>query len=204
MDLLYGFLIGFSLGIIPGPVFFMLLQTTLNKGRKAGLSIALGINVADFTSISICILGAAAFFKDSTNNFLIGLAGAGLLIALGTKHIIRPGSSTIPLQSNAVGYMGHFAKGFLINFVNPFTVAVWLTFVAGAGDKFGYDGNKIYIFFGLVISGAITSDLLKVFLADKLKAFLDDKKLKLIFRAIGFILIVFGLRILYHIFTQTA
>lgn len=202
MDLLYGFLIGFSLGVIPGPVFFMLLQTTLNKGRKAGLSIALGINTADLTSISICILGAAAFFKDSTNNFYIGLAGGGLLLALGTKHIIRPGRSTLPFKSNAVGYMGHFTKGFLINFVNPFTVAVWLTFVAGAGEKFGY-GNKIYVFFCLVLLGAFTSDMIKVLLADKLKAFLDDQKLKLIFRGIGVILIGFGLRILYHIFYQT-
>lgn len=203
MDLIYGFLIGFSLGIIPGPVFFMMLQTVLTRGRGAGLAIALGINAADITSITICILGAAAFFQDNTNNFYIGLAGAALLFALGIKHIIKPGKSTIPFQSNAVGYMGHFVKGFLINFINPFTVAVWLTFVAGAGKQFGYGGYKIYIFFALVILGAFTSDLLKVFLAEKLKLFLDDRKLKIIFRLIGVVLLIFGMRILYHVFTES-
>lgn len=198
MAVLEGFLLGLSFVVFVGPVFFTLLQSTLMSGRKAGMMVALGILVSDIVAVAVCLLGASVFFQDKDNNFYIGIAAAVLLFLLGAKYIIRPGKATIPLQNNTIGIAGYFAKGFVVNFVNPFVIAVWLGVISYADTKFGW-GTDLYLFLGASLLAIIFTDTTKVLLAHKLKFFLNDYKLKLIYRIIGVVLVGFGFSILYRI-----
>ena len=193
-----GFLLGLSFVVFVGPVFFTLLQSTLSDGRKAGLMVALGILVSDIVAVAICLLGANVIFQDKTNNYYIGIAGAVLLFLLGAKYILRPGKATIKLQNNTIGLAGYFAKGFLVNFVNPFVIAVWLGVITYADTKYGM-GTDLYIFLAAALLAIIITDSTKVLLAHRLKFFLNDDKLKTIYRVIGVALVGFGLSILYRI-----
>lgn len=198
MAFIDGFLIGLSFVVFVGPVFFTLLQSTLSNGRLAGLMVAIGILVSDVVAVAICLLGANVIFQDKTNNYYIGIAAAVLLFLLGAKYILRPGKATIKLQNNTIGLAGYFAKGFLVNFVNPFVIAVWLGVITYADTKYGM-GTDLYIFLSAALLAIIFTDSTKVLLANKLKFFLDDDKLKVVYRVIGVALVGFGVSILYRI-----
>ena len=63
------FLIGFFMAFMIGPVFFMLLQTSILKGAKAAIIFDLGVILGDITFILISYFGSRSLLekiKDDT------------------------------------------------------------------------------------------------------------------------------------------
>ena len=169
MAFLEGYLWGLAMIIFVGPVFFTLLQNTLQKGQAAGLMVALGIIVSDIVAAALCAAGVMAFLQDVENTTYISFAGAAILFAIGGRYILKPSHNTEADQRFG-GHTGAFASGFLVNFVNPFVFGVWLTVISYAGNKFGFDGGLYHYLAGCLL-GIFTTDSLKVLLAHRIKAF---------------------------------
>lgn len=202
---LHGFLIGLSFVIFIGPVFFYLLKSSLDKGFWAGFFVALGIVIADLICITICSLGAIPFFNNSENQFWLGFIGSIILIAMGIKFLIRPASTDEedkkikPTKITKVGYLAFFSQGFLINFVNPFVFVVWIGIIGYAETEYGFS-TSMFIFLLAALIGIFSTDLIKVYFAQKIKRFLTVKFLKKLYMFFGLILIIFGIRLMFFIF----
>ncbi len=134
MIFLHGYLLGLGTIIFIGPVVFTLLQATLENGVKAGITTALGIIISDIVAVAICAYGAIRFLEDIDNMFWVALTGALLLFALGLKYMIAPNVKSTLSSSGIKGsdYSKYFAKGFLINFLNPSVFIYWIGFIAYA------------------------------------------------------------------------
>jgi threonine/homoserine/homoserine lactone efflux protein len=199
MAITEGYLVGLGMVIFLGPVFFTLLQSTLQQGVKAGLAIAFGIFCSDLLVLAICSFGAKNIFKNKENQFWIALLGSIILFFLGIKYIVKPNLNTeTRFKPTVINLFSFFAKGFVVNFVNPFVFLVWISTMAYTEAKFEQEKDRV-IFFAGALLGILTTDSLKVFLAAKLQQVLNPIVLKKIYQLIGMMLIGFGFRLLYFI-----
>ena len=198
MAFIEGYLTGLALIIFIGPVFFTLLQSTLEHGLKSGLSVALGI----FSSDILCVLllfgfGATDFFTNPDNELLIGVGGAIILIGLGVSYAVKPVLKTTKekLELKSSSLFNFFMKGFLVNFINPFVFVVWMGLIAFASNKQPSISGQIVFLTGILL-GILTQDSVKAAMANYIKNFLEPRFLRITYRVIGISLIFFGVRML--------
>ncbi|CAN5129686.1 LysE family transporter [soil metagenome] len=196
MAILEGYLWGLGMVIFIGPVFFTLLQNTLQRGQTAGIMVALGIIVSDVVAISFCVAGAMTFLHDVENTTYISLFGAAILFAIGGRYLIKPSTNTSG-NTKYGGLWGAFGSGFLVNFVNPFVFGVWLTVSSYAGNKYGF-GHGLYLYLLGCLLGVLTTDTLKVLLAHRIKAFIKPHRLQVAYRVIGLVMLAFGVRLVLY------
>lgn len=204
MAAIEGFLFGLGMVLFLGPVFFTLIQSTLNQGYLAGFMVVAGIFISDIVCVVLCYWGANTFFKDATTDFWISILGSLILFSIGIKYVVSPSVSDDINMSKAppsrkFTAISSFTKGFLVNFVNPFVFAVWLAVIGYAQNNYTEKTSVIYFLAAALLSLLIT-DSLKVVLAQKIKPFIKEKTLLKVYRGIGLIMVFFGFRILYHLY----
>lgn len=57
MDLLFrAFSIGLILSVMPGPVFFVLIENSITKGIRSALALDLGVLISDIVYILLAVL----------------------------------------------------------------------------------------------------------------------------------------------------
>jgi threonine/homoserine/homoserine lactone efflux protein len=198
MDLLEGYLIGLGMIIFIGPVFFLLISSTLKGGYIAGLMVAIGIVISDLICVILCMYGLAPLLTHPDSHFWLAITGSILLVGIGVKYILTKHTHQ---EENMILYSHHqfsfFVKGFLINFVNPFVVMVWMGVIKYTEQRVG--GNSILFLSGTLL-GIFSTDLLKVVLAKRIKQFINPSTLQWIYRVFGVIMIAFGIRMFFYFY----
>lgn len=197
MAFLEGFLVGLGMVIFIGPVFFTLLKSALSYGFWAGMMVALGILISDAVCIGLCAFGAIPFFKNPENQFWLAVGGSVVLFALGLKYLFRPSINVdSDLKLNPGHYTAYFAKGFIVNFVNPFVFLVWIGVIGLAQGKHG-SGQELWIFLGAALLAILLTDSTKVLFANRIKKLIKPHFLKRTYQIIGVLMIGFGVRLLW-------
>ena len=77
--ILLGLGYGLGLAFLPGPAFFKLIQTSLEKGFKPAAFIAAGIAVSDFIYVVLVYSGISSIIENDTFKFSLGAGGGCLL-----------------------------------------------------------------------------------------------------------------------------
>lgn len=201
MVFIEGYLIGLAMIIFIGPVFFYLLKTTLQYGFGSGLSVALGIVISDLVCLIICYLGASEFIESDKNKLWLAVTASIILIAMGLKYLVKPNiKASTEIQLKSYDYGKLFVKGFLVNFINPFVFLVWIGIITLAIEKYESFSSQV-IYFTAILLGIFTIDLAKVILAKRIKQFVQPYILKRIYKIIGVLLILFGVRMIIFCFS---
>lgn len=198
MAFMKGYGVGLAMVIFVGPVFFTLLKSTLKYGMTGGLLVASGIIFSDILCVVLCSFGAIPFFKNPSNQLGLAIAGCFILFGLGLKYLFFPAVDTQSGElPGAARYTTFFAKGFVVNFANPFVFLVWIGVIGIARAEYGVTLNLL-LFLSAALLGIFTTDLLKVIFADKLKPFIRPDFLTHLYRVIGIALLAFGIRMLWY------
>ena len=182
-----------------GPVFFMLIQTSILKGARAAIAFDLGVILGDVSFILIAYYGSRTLLekiKDDPRLFFIGglvLIIYGLITyfdkqnkkeALESAKIVE-----VPIKNN---YIKLFFKGYFLNFINVGVLAGWLGIVVVVGPTLDMNPTHIFWYFTTVIIGYMVTDLGKILLAKQLKNKLTPLVIYRLKRIMGIILIVCG------------
>ncbi len=191
--------LGFSLAFMIGPVFFMLLQTSITKGARAAIVLDLGVIVADIIFIAIAYFGSHKFLseiKDDPNLYYLGgiifiIYGVSIFIKKQKKKQDAPELTFEISKKN--NYLGLFVQGFLLNFINVGVLAFWLLMVISIGPSLDLDQQRIFTFFTTIILAYFVTDIGKIVLAKQLKNKLTPDNILRIKKGMGLILIVFGI-----------
>ncbi len=184
-----------------GPAFFLLVQTSIEKGFKKAVFIAFGISLADILFVVLIMKGATSLLEDPKVKFWAGIIGVVLLTFFGLFSFFKKPQLSLKSQKNAPdGYFRNFLKGFIFNFLNPSTVVFWLSLVSIVQINFGYSGDHKSFFFTGVLFAIISTDLTKSYLAGKLQKFLTVRAVKILNKAVGVILMGFGIALLTQLF----
>lgn len=192
-------LVGFFMSFMIGPVFFMLIQTSILKGARAAISFNLGVVFGDLCFILIAYYGSRTLLekiKDNPRLFFIGglvLIIYGLITYLGkhNKKEAIEASRVVELKVRN-NYAKLFLKGFLLNFINIGVLAFWLGIVLLVGPSVDMEENTIFIYFIIILTTYFSVDLVKIFLAKQLKNKLTPTLIYQVKKTMGVILIVCG------------
>jgi threonine/homoserine/homoserine lactone efflux protein len=192
-------IIGFFMAFMIGPVFFMLIQTSILKGARAAIVFDLGVIIGDLTFILIAYYGSRPLLekiKDDPRLFFIGglvLVIYGLITyfnkenkkeALESAKIIE-----VPIKNN---YLKLFLKGYFLNFINIGVLAFWLGTVLVIGPALKMDQTAIFWYFGTILISYFVTDLGKIVLAKKLKNKMTPRVIYRVKKIMGIILIICG------------
>jgi threonine/homoserine/homoserine lactone efflux protein len=117
------------LNIAPGPDMLYVIGRSVGQGRKAGVVSALGIFAGCWTHILAAAVGVAALLRSSPLAFnVIRYAGAGYLIYLGVKIILRRSQLTTQ-ELPPEDLPNIFRQGVITNVLNPKVALFFLAFL---------------------------------------------------------------------------
>jgi threonine/homoserine/homoserine lactone efflux protein len=204
-DLKNAFFIGFVMSFMIGPVFFMLIKTSILKGARAAIAFDIGVILGDITFMLIAYYGSRSLLekiKDDPRLFLVGgliLIVYGLITYL-DKNNKKEGEAPEVEISESNNYVKLLLKGFALNFINVGVLATWLGVVIVVGPTLDMNPTYIFWYFATILFGYALTDLGKILLAKQLKSKLTPLVIYRIKRGMGVLLIVFGALIMLKSF----
>jgi len=193
--ILKGFSFGLLLSFLVGPIFFVLIETSLKRGPKPALVLDGGVLVSDILYILLAYNFRSFLVGLKNHQDLLSGCGGLIFIGFGVASMLKVSKGdAMPDEGTKYGkrdYLRFFMKGFLLNMFNPSVLFYWLGLFLVA-DQFHFSGGEILVFFLRILVSFFTIDLLKIFGAGQLKAFMTDERLLKVNRVIGLILVGFG------------
>ena len=200
MDLiLKGIVTGFLLSIMVGPVFFVLLETSIRKGAKAAIAFDIGVLLNDVVYIIIAFLffNQVEQLQQGDDNSALKLIGGVLFIIYGVISFFKKvkGVEIEELGSegrNLKGYLLLGLKGFLLNLANPLVIFYWFSVMTLAAEEGSESNSRMLVFLGTILITFFSFDLLKIIGAKSLRPLVTNKLLKGLNRLIGIVFAAFG------------
>lgn len=177
-----------------GPVFFLLIETSLSRGHRHALALDLGVITGDVLLIMVAFFSShdlldiidrhPSFYRITA--FIILIYGLYMIMSKARLHMA--GEEKL-ISSN---YLRTFLNGFLLNVINIGVVVFWLITVISIRKQYPETGEFV-IYMAVVLATFFTIDLLKIYLArlfhDKVSATLVNK----IRAFVGSILLIFSI-----------
>ena len=190
-------LLGLGLAFMVGPVFFVLIETSITKGFRAAIIFDFGVVLADIVFISLAYFGSLTFLEKIQDDPRIYLIGGAILVLYGLHTLLYKKTKKTVTDKNLVvvennNYLGLFLKGFFLNSINIGVLAFWLTIVIAVSSNFQMNQSKIFNYFALVIFTFFSIDIIKILAAKQLQKKLTPVVLRKIRQILGIFFIIFG------------
>ncbi len=202
--LISGFFLGLTLAVVVGPAFFSLLQTSINRGFRIAMFMAIGVSLSDLTLILLSFLGISQLISGDKYRIIFGIVGGLILLIYGAytfrKKIVYTEINGTDndedkkyMKLNAPKPVLYIIKGYFLNLLNPFLLIFWMGMMGYVVAEYNSNIEKLSIFFATALVTVFSTDLLKCYLANQLKRFLKPAVLSFINHMVGIILFAFGL-----------
>lgn len=193
--------LGLFLSVSVGPVIFAIIKHSINNGFKAGICFVLGVSFCDILYVLLGNLATGFISNLEEYKEYIGIGGGGMLIAMGVygllfKKVKVSTGDEKPETFKTHHYAAIWASGFLMNALNPGVILFWLGIsIAKAANTI----NHRIIMYIVCLIFVLSSDILKVFLADKIRHKLTLKTVIWLNRIAGASMVFFGVFLLYQV-----
>ena len=187
--------VGFFTAFIMGPVFWVLLETSITKGFKAAVAFDLGVMFADVCFIGICYLGSFQLLEDEQNKQGLFVLGGTILLLYGLFSWInraKKNKENLDIQESKENYFGLAAKGFAINILNVGVFIFWGGVTIVSSPASGKSFTSFVLFFSIVLLSYFITDLLKISVANRFKSLLTGKGIVIVNSIVSLILVVSG------------
>lgn len=177
-----------------GPVFFVIVETSITKGAKQAFCVDIGAVIADIIFILIALFSAQSLRNSLVENSRWFIIGGIVLCAFGLFSLLSlmRQKKTFAFQVEKLPKGNHFfyiAKGFVLNIINIGTFLFWVGLVVfGAGFWFFVYVLLIYLLF----------DIVKIFLAKQLKTILTPRVIYKLKQLVHIIILGFGLFFIFQ------
>ncbi len=201
-DILTGLPWGIFLSFMIGPVFFILIETSITKGFRAALTFDLGVVLGDIFFIGVAYLGSYRLIASLKDKPALFIFGGIVMVAYGIISFVKLKKQT-KIQYEAIddeiikkNYGSLLAKGFFLNVINIGVLGFWLAIIISVGPKLDMQTPRMLTFFTSVIVSYLLVDCLKIVLAKQLKSKLTPTNILKIKKGISIVLIVFGIALM--------
>lgn len=197
---LQGIRVGIVLTFLIGPVFFTILQTSIERGFWNGIGVVLGVSLSDTISVIICYLGASQILYNNHLQVYLAYGGGTLIIFFGLYNLLiksRRTTDKVNIEVSGKKFYRYFIKGFLLNSLTPMVILFWIGTLGFATVELGYTQRSEFgIFFGSLLLTVLCTDIAKAYLAGKLRVWITPRLINIINVVLGIALIVFGIRLI--------
>jgi len=200
-------LLGMGAGLISsfltGPVFFAMIKTSIEKGFKAGFSLAIGVIISDVILIGLVLFGSQFLvYQDSFDKY-VGIFGGIFLLAVGIYYLFSTVSINYENNTlNKISKRGYLLKGFLMCILTPSTLMFWIIVSSIISVKLNNMLNEKLLCFIIAMATQLTIDGLKSYYSSKLRYKIKEDTLKKLNKVAGVIIIVFAFWLMYKTYHQ--
>ena len=202
-DILSAIPFGFFLSFMIGPVFFVLLETSVVKGFRAAIIFDLGAVLADIVFIVIAFFSSYRLIQSIKDDPALFIFGGLVLLTYGIISFVKNRKETRrninpedPVELAKTNYFTLFIKGFFLNFINIGVLGFWLAILITIGPQLELKTSRMLTFFTALIITYFVTDIFKILLAKQLRNKLTPKNILLVKKGISIVLIASGLFLL--------
>lgn len=191
--------LGFLLAFMVGPVFFVLLETSITKGFRAAVVFDLGVVLGDIVFILIAYFSSYRLIQSIKDEPALFIFGGLLMFTYGIISFIKVRRNSREIMDEPTlsvtkkGYLGLFLKGFLLNFINVGVLGFWLALLITIGPQLDMEAQRIFWFFSMILASYFAVDMVKILIAKKLRNSLSPKNIRWMKLLISIILMVSGI-----------
>ncbi len=197
--ILKGLGFGLLLSISVGPVLFSIIKQSLNNGHKGGLTFVFGVSASDITMVLLVNLFTTLFEQLKSYKDHVGIGGCIFLVATGIYFLFfkkvkvnEEGKQVFKFRKR--DYAKIFLSGYFMNTLNPSVFIFWIYISTVIIDL---SLQQKIIAFITCLLWMLGTDILKVFLAGKIRNRLTPHNIHIINRLNGLLLIVFGIALVW-------
>lgn len=189
--------------ISTGPVFFVVIETSISKGARRAFSVDLGAVLADCLFIFIGFLGANTLREHLQGNPTWFILGGSLLLFYGLSALFLTYKKKNKIvfhseQLSKGNYLFYIAKGFLLNGINMGSFLFWTGLTVVFGTKYEMDQTRLFTFFTYIILVYLGFELVKIYLAKQLKNVLTPQVIYKLKQFVHVFIMFFGLFIVFQ------
>ena len=189
--LVFGFILSFSFG----PIFFILLETSITRGIKQAVFMDFGVIVSDLIFFSLAYFGASKIATEENQPALFLLGGV-ILAVYSTisfaNNAVKKNNLTKAEAVKETKLFKYVVKGFLLNIINISYLVVWAGVIVWFGPKVQMSPVKIWTFFFVSVGTYLIINIIKFFLSSRLKSKLTDQVLFYIRQGLNVLILIFG------------
>ena len=192
----FGFILSFSFG----PIFFILLETSITRGIKQAIFMDFGVIVSDLLFFSLAYFGASKIATEENQPALFLLGGVILTVYSVVSFINNVAKKKKIKKAKAVEetrLLKYMVKGFLLNIINVSYLVIWAGVIVWFGPKVEMSPVKIWTFFIVSVITYLAINLLKFLLSSRLKSKLTDKVLFYIRQGLNILILIFGIVLIF-------
>ena len=190
-------LLGVGAGIISsfltGPVFFAMIKTSIERGFKAGFSLAVGVIISDIILIGLVLFGSQFFDYKASFDKYVGIIGGAFLLAVGIYYLVS--KITVHYDSKTLkrgSKRGFVLKGFLMCILTPSTLMFWIIVSGIISVKLNNMLNEKLVCFFIAMVTQLGIDGAKSYYSSKLRYKIKEDALKKLNKIAGIIIIFFA------------
>jgi len=207
-----GIIFGVLLSFLIGPIFFVLLETSIKKGLVQAIFLDIGVLLSDILYLLASFYVAKEINQWLNDNSFVKYIAGGVFIILGLisifkkqennkstiidSDIIKPSKKGGPYFKKRI-LIGLIAKGMGLNAINPGVLVYWIAACTYATEELQVENSHLIYYFGATLLTMFSIDLIKIYFANKLKTKVTNKSLRYLSIAVGCALMVFGLAICF-------
>ena len=199
-DILSAIPLGFFLSFMIGPVFFVLLETSVVKGFRAALVFDMGVVLADIVFITIAFFSSYRLIQSIKDDPALFIFGGLVMLTYGIISFVNNQKEAKkakideidPKELAKTNYLTLFIKGFFLNFINIGVLGFWLAILITIGPQLELKTSRMLTFFITLIIVYFVTDIFKILLAKQLRSKLTQKNILLIKKVISIVLIICG------------
>ena len=202
---LKGAAIGFSISILAiGPSFFALIQTSITKGFRSAVAMAMGVSISDIALVVSAYLGAQSVLENPRYKIYEGFIGSAILLLFGIVTLFqkheeeKDAEKAYKAVSNVKHFPLMFVKGFFLNLLNPFVLFLWVGYLATVSHICNSSREIAVMFIG-TLGTIFTLDVSKSLAANRIRKLITHKLLKWVHYIMALALIVCGIILLYNV-----
>lgn len=201
MEIIFnGIIYGITLAFLVGPVFFTIIQTSVERGFLSGVFVAIGVSLSDIFYITVSYLGLLQFLDHGKSRYVMAYAGGFVLLVFGFYYLFIKSRRLLNFDPERVSYKSPFRlmlKGFIINGMSPMVLFFWIAMVSVATTQYGYTTtNEAGIYFTSIVLTVFTTDLIKARLADRLRVLITQRFVRILNIVLGLALMGFGFKMI--------
>jgi threonine/homoserine/homoserine lactone efflux protein len=130
----------------------------------------------------------------------LAYSGGSILILFGLYHLLvksKRGLDSNVQPSGERNIFRYIVKGFVINGLSPMVPIFWIGAISIATLDLGYSGGfTLVIFLISLLTTVLITDVVKAYLADKLRNLVTARFLMVMNVTLGILLIIFGSRLI--------
>lgn len=198
--ILQGICAGILFSFLTGPVFFSMIKTSIEKGFKAGFSLAIGVILSDIIFISLTIFSSQFVDYNPVYNQYIGIIGGLFLLGVGLYYLINQVKVNYETSEILkVRRSGYILKGFLMCLLSPTTLMFWIMVGGIVSGQLHYAMAEKVVFFIVAMATQLSVDLVKTYYAAKLRYRIKEKNIMLLNRIAGAVIIIFAVRLFIEV-----